>query len=306
MLIGKSSRENVPLVRGCCFEKDGEQGFKVFTYMKGREWQELESMVSPRSLPNRHYDDEVLDIMLAGIVLEETKNILMDRKTAQGVISYRRSRLTATGSEPNILVVGAGATGVFVGLGLGYSKFRHITFMDPDVADVSNLNRQVLLYDAIGLSKAETLCERVNRFFGTRAEAVVSYFEEDTDISPFDVVFDCVDNFETRILMSEKCRSQKKLLISGGTNVDAGQVVIYNPIKDHVTPAELLGLYDIVDTREVQTDRQDSASCNYRPDPSIIMTNQIIAGAMVDAFRMVLDGQTPENIFYDSAGDERI
>jgi len=35
------------------------------------------------------------------------------------------------------------------------------------------------------------------------------------------------------------------------------------------------------------------------------MTNQITAGFMVDAYRMVLDGQEPENIFYDSTSTVR-
>ena len=45
------------------------------------------------------------------------------------------------------------------------------------------------------------------------------------------------------------------------------------------------------------------ASCKYRPDPSVIMTNQIIAGFMVDSYRMLLAGQRPKNFFYDSKRD---
>jgi len=306
LLIEKGFKEDIPVIRGFCYEQDMAQGLKVFTYMRGREWQELESIISPNNLPNSHFDDCVLNLIVAGIVLEETKNILMDRKVSEEVISYQRNRLSATECEPNILVVGAGALGIFVGLGLAYSGFHHITFMDPDTAETTNLNRQVFLYDAIGVSKAETLCKRLNRFLGIEAKAIVAYFKQDTDILPYDVVFDCVDNFETRIVLSEKCKAQKKVLISGGTDVEAGQVVIYNPIKDSVTPAELLGLYEIVDTREIDTDRQERASCTYQPDPSVIMTNQIIAGYMVDSYRMLLEDQEPENIFYDSTSDERI
>jgi hypothetical protein len=35
------------------------------------------------------------------------------------------------------------------------------------------------------------------------------------------------------------------------------------------------------------------------------MTNQITAGFMVDAYRMLVDGQEARNIFYDSSSRER-
>jgi molybdopterin/thiamine biosynthesis adenylyltransferase len=178
--------------------------------------------------------------------------------------------------------------------------------MDPDIIEMTNLNRQVLFYEAIGRSKAETLTERLNSIFNMDNKAQVSFFDKDTDIESYDVIFDCVDNFESRIVLSEKCKVQGKALISGGTSVDAGQVVIYNPMKNGVTPAELLGLYDIVEERSPENYQRERAACIYQPDPSVIMTNQIAAGFMVDAYRMLLDGQEPKNIFYDSNNKEKI
>jgi molybdopterin/thiamine biosynthesis adenylyltransferase len=306
LLLKKGYKENIPIVRGFCYEENDQQGFKVFTYLKGREWRELEQMVSPKNLPNGHFDDGVFDIIVSGIVLEETKNILMNQRVSKNIISYHREKLAVAGKEKRILVTGSGALGGFVGLGLSYAGFQQSTFMDPDVAEMTNLNRQVLLYDAVGKSKAETLARRLSRFFKINAEAQMAYFKRDTDTLRFDVVFDCVDNFETRIVMSEKCREQKQILISGGTNVDAGQFVVYNPAADEKTPAELLGLYDIVDERAIETPERVRASCKYRPDPSVVMTNQIIAGLMVDSYRMLLNGRETSNIFYDSTSDSRI
>jgi hypothetical protein len=95
-------------------------------------------------------------------------------------------------------------------------------------------------------------------------------------------------------------------MISGGTNVGAGQALSYNPAIDERTPAALLGLYDIVDKRTIDAPERVRAACKYRPDPSVIMTNQIIAGFMVDSYRMLLAGQTPKNFFYDSKRDGRM
>lgn len=306
LLLEKGFREGIPLVRGFCYEKDGEQGVKIFTYMTGREWQDLEEILSPANLPGDHFDDGVLDIIAAGFALDETKNILMGRKISEEVIQYGRKTLKSAKFDPGILVIGAGALGNFVGLALGYSGFRRITFMDPDVVEVTNLNRQVFLYDAVGLSKAEILAERLNDFFGIEARGRVARFARDSDISPCDVIFDCTDSFETRIVLSEKCQEAGKVLISGGTSAEAGQAVVYDPVFSGGTPAEVLGLYDIVAQRQIDTDVAGGGACAEQPDPSVIMANQIIAGFMVDLYRRLLDGQDVPNIFYDSRSDTRI
>ncbi len=305
LLLEKGSRENIPIIRGFCYEKNGDQGFKVFSYLRGREWQELEQIISSSHLPNGHFDDGVLDTIITGIVLEETKNLLMDQDVSDDLISYARKQLNTPNDQQNILVVGSGALGIFVGLGLAYSKFQNITFMDPDVIEITNLNRQVLFYDAIGSDKAEILSERLNNLFNMDNKAQITYFNKETDITSYGAVFDCVDNFESRLVLSEKCKEQGKILISGGTSAEAGQVVIFDPIQNGATPAELLGLYDILEKRNPETYQRERAACIYQPDPSVIMTNQITAGFMVDSFRMLLDGQEPKNIFYDSKSNTR-
>jgi len=305
LLLEKGSRENIPIIRGFCYEKNGDQGFKVFSYLRGREWQELEQIISSSHLPNGHFDDGVLDTIITGIVLEETKNLLMDQDVSDDLISYARKQLNTPNDQQNILVVGSGALGIFVGLGLAYSKIQNITFMDPDVIEITNLNRQVLFYDAIGSDKAEILSERLNNLFNMDNKAQITYFNKETDITSYGAVFDCVDNFESRLVLSEKCKEQGKILISGGTSAEAGQVVIFDPIQNGATPAELLGLYDILEKRNPETYQRERAACIYQPDPSVIMTNQITAGFMVDSYRMLLDGQKPGNIFYDSSNNKR-
>jgi hypothetical protein len=306
LLLQKGFGENLPVIRGFCYEAQNNQGFRIFTYIRGREWHELEQIISPNNLPVGHFDDGVLNTITAGIVLEEVKGILMHQKISDALISYERKRMVAYDYGSNILVIGCGALGTFVGLGLAYSGFQHCTFMDPDVVEVTNLNRQILLYDAFGESKAETLSKRLNDLFVMNTKAEVAYFRRDTDLSPYDVIFDCVDNFETRIVLSEECKNQGKMLISGGTSADSGQVVVYNPKKNGATPAQLLGLYEIVSSRTVETPLRERASCTYQPDPSVVMTNQITAGFMVDSYRMLLDDQEVRNIFYDSTHSERI
>jgi len=305
LLIERGFRENTPVIRGFCHETNGHQGFKVFSYLKGREWRELEQVVSAHNLPKHHFDDAVLGTIVSGIVLEETKNLLMNQHPSDDLILYQRKKIISAYGQPRILIVGSGALGIFVGLGLVYSGFRNLTFMDPDVVEITNLNRQVLFYDAVGSYKAQTLSNKLNALFGTGSNALVAYFDRNSDIASYDIVFDCVDNFESRIVLSEKSKRHGKMLISGGTSADAGQIVTYNPVDDSVTPAELLGLYDLVEKRNPEAYHRERAACIYRPDPSVIMTNQITAGIMVDSYRMLIDGQKPANVFYDSTSSVR-
>lgn len=306
LLLQRGFRENVPVLKGAC-EMDGDgAGMKIFSYLRGREWHELNHVVSPKNLPVSHFDDPILDMIASGMLLDEVKNFLMGKKLSEEIIVYKRPDLDIIRSDIRICVVGAGALGNLVGLGLAFLGFENITFFDPDVIEVTNLNRQVLFYDAVGSSKAHTLANRLNALFGINAGSRVEYFRADTDTSPYDVVFDCVDNFETRVVLSEKCKSEHKVLISGGTSVEAGQMVFFDPMGDSATPAELLGLHEIVDRRKIETYERDRASCVYRPDPSVIMTNQIVAGLMVDALRLFVAGHKVENVFYDSTSDKKL
>ena len=305
LLIEKGFRENIPVIRGFCHETNDNQGLKVFSYLKGREWQELEQVISERNLPNHHFNDAVMGTIVSGIVLEESKNLLMNQPLSEDLIFYKRKTIRSPRSQPRILIVGSGALGVFVGLGLIYSGFRNLTFMDPDVVEITNLNRQVLFYDAVGTFKAQTLSDKLNTLFGTGSKALVAYFDSNCDIAAYDVVFDCVDNFESRIVLSEESKRHGKTLVSGGTSSDSGQIITYNPVDDDVTPAELLGLHDIVEKRILEDYHRERAACIYQPDPSVIMTNQITAGIMVDSYRMLIDGQKPANVFYDSTSSVR-
>jgi molybdopterin/thiamine biosynthesis adenylyltransferase len=301
LVLEKAFRENRAVIRGCFIADDESEGLHIFTYFKGREWQELEQVIPPRNLPGPHFHDPVLGIISGGLALEETKNFLMGRAVSPDLITYRRKKIPRSSEDRAILVVGAGALGNFVGLGLAFSGFSNLTFMDPDVVEPTNLNRQIFFYDAVGQNKAAALAERLNQHYRTRARGLVGYFCEDTDVSPYDVIIDCVDNFETRIVLSEKAKKHGKMLISGGTGVAAGQVIIYNPSQDGSTPAELLGLPEIVKQRGSSPYGRTRLACIYQPNPAVVMTNQIVAGLMVDACRQLLAGVRPPNLFYENA-----
>jgi molybdopterin/thiamine biosynthesis adenylyltransferase len=304
ILLEQAFQHRAPVLRGYSWRDEQDQGFKIFTYLPGREWLELQDLLSPVNLPGRvDSTDGVLDIIAAGLILEETIKVLGRGRISPEVISYHSPRWAPPRRQPAIGIVGAGALGNFVGLGLALAGFTELTFMDPDVIEVTNLNRQVFFAGAVGAGKAETLAARLNQGFATRAVGRKEYFREGSQVSGFDIVFDCVDNFASRIAISDACAAAGTMLISGGSDITAGQVVAYHPERQPETPAALLGLPDLVAQRlPVGRER---AACIYQPDPAVIMTNQIIAGFMVEAGRRLLAGQTAPPLFYDADGDHK-
>ena len=285
--------------------KSSQGGLSLFSYAADRNWSVINDLIADSHFPNEFKGDPVLDIISAGIALEETAFESMHlKKTSERLISYSRPVIGDIDKNQNILVAGAGAVGGKVALALAYSGFKNVTFMDPDIAELTNLNRQTFLYGSVGKSKARTLAKKFNSL-GMNTSFKQEYFDANTSLENYDVVFDCVDDFQPKITLSEVCKQQNTLLISGGTNITTGQAVYFNPQEQNAkTPAQQLKMYDRVKNREPDYQRERT-SCSYKPTASVIMTNQIIAGFMVDMYRQILAGQKPQNIFYDSYDDNK-
>jgi molybdopterin/thiamine biosynthesis adenylyltransferase len=292
-------KTGLPVVRAFLAGEEGSLEARVLTCLPGRESLELQALMGPRSFPGAGPEDGALALTAAGLALEAVKNLLMHQAVAPGLVTIPPTPGAVPAVERPLLVIGAGALGNFVGLGLVWSGFRRLVFMDPDRIETTNLNRQVLFYGAVGQAKARTLADRLNRLWGARAEAREEYYRETTDLGPYGAVFDCVDNFETRIALSAACQRQGKLLVSGGAGVEAGQVVVYDPQGGGPTPAELLGLQAIVRARAPEGGVRERSACVYQPDPAVIMTNMVIGGLMVLAGRGALAGEPATARFYD-------
>ena len=132
-----------------------------------------------------------------------------------------------------ILVIGAGGLAHPAVTYLVSSGVGHITIVDHDTVELSNLQRQYWFRETdIGQPKAEVLCCAVQtQNPEVRLKAIVQRADENllTELlSQVDVVLDCTDNIATRRLINKVCFQQHTVLISASALVFSGQLAVYD------------------------------------------------------------------------------
>jgi len=136
--------------------------------------------------------------------------------------------------DGHALVIGAGGLGSPVALYLGSAGIGHLTVVDHDTVDVTNLQRQVAHTLArVGLPKVDSIVQAVAAInpevhvtpVMARADAALL----DTLAAQADVVLDCCDNFTTRHLINAACVKHRKPLVSGAAIRFDGQITVYDP-----------------------------------------------------------------------------
>ena len=138
------------------------------------------------------------------------------------------------------LVVGAGGLGSPVALYLGSAGVGHITVVDDDVVDMTNLQRQIAhTMQRVGQPKVESARQAIEdinplvRVTPVQARADAALL--DTLVAQADVVLDCSDNFATRHFINAACVKHKKPLVSGAAIRFDGQICVYDP-RDERSP----------------------------------------------------------------------
>jgi len=127
------------------------------------------------------------------------------------------------------LIIGAGGLGCPVALYASAAGFGHIEICDDDTIELTNLNRQIAHgNNSIGNNKAENLaqeCSKINPNISVKSNK--KKFNKFTDISNFDLIFDCSDNPETKYTINFLSHLSKKTLISGSAVQMEGQLAIW-------------------------------------------------------------------------------
>ena len=164
-------------------------------------------------------------------LLRYSRHILLDEIGIEGQQQLLASRA---------LIIGAGGLGSPAALYLGSAGVGHITVVDHDTVDATNLQRQIAhsLAD-IGKPKAQSIEQAIADI---NPDVQVTVITEragdallDEQVMLADVVLDCTDNFKTRHAINRACVKHRKPLVSGAAIRFDGQVTVYDP-RDVLSP----------------------------------------------------------------------
>jgi molybdopterin-synthase adenylyltransferase len=164
-------------------------------------------------------------------LLRYSRHILLDDIGIEGQQQLLASRA---------LIIGAGGLGSPVALYLGSAGVGHITVVDGDTVDTTNLQRQIAhtLLD-VGKPKAQSIQEAIAAINTDVQVTVVAQRADNTLlhelIQQANVVLDCTDNFATRHAINQACVKHRRPLVSGAAIRFDGQVAVYDP-TDAMSP----------------------------------------------------------------------
>lgn len=127
-----------------------------------------------------------------------------------------------------VLIVGAGGLGAPVALYLAAAGVGTLRVVDPDVVDLSNLQRQVLFSDAdIGRPKVEAAADRLAALNPHVAVEPVHAAFDAALVAGCRLVLDGTDDFDTRFAVNAACVAAGVPLVSGAIGRWTGQVGVF-------------------------------------------------------------------------------
>ena len=132
----------------------------------------------------------------------------------------------------SVLMVGAGGLGAPAALYLAAAGVGRIGLADPDVAALSNLQRQVIYATAdIGRLKVEAAAAQLSALnpeivVETHAVAVTPDNARAL-VAGHDLILDGTDDFATRFAVSDACLAEGRTLVSGAIARWTGQVGVF-------------------------------------------------------------------------------
>lgn len=158
-------------------------------------------------------------------LLRYSRHILLDEIGIEG-----QQRIGTS----HALIVGAGGLGSPAALYLGAAGVGHISIVDPDQVELTNLQRQLAHTMAwLGQPKAQSAAAAIAAINPqVKVTAMVARAEGAllaALVAQADVVLDCCDNFVTRQAINRACVENKKPLVSGAAIRFDGQVGVYDP-----------------------------------------------------------------------------
>ena len=134
--------------------------------------------------------------------------------------------------DAHVLVIGVGGLGSPVAMYLASSGVGHITLVDPDTVDLTNLQRQIVhTTETVGRAKIDSAIQQLKALNPDIDITGIAHKLEGEalldQVRRADAVIDGSDNFPTRFAVNAACVIAKKPLISAAVTRFEGQVSVF-------------------------------------------------------------------------------
>tara|TARA_Y100001958_G_C21163933_1_gene497174 strand:+ start:313 stop:1059 length:747 start_codon:yes stop_codon:yes gene_type:complete len=132
-----------------------------------------------------------------------------------------------------VLIIGMGGLGCPLLAYLASSGVCNLGIVDYDKVELSNLNRQILFNSSdLGKFKVNQARSKINKIYKKikikNFKIKISKKNIDSVIKNFDIICDGTDNFNTRYLINDYCKKNKKILISAAITRFEGHIFKFN------------------------------------------------------------------------------
>ena len=152
------------------------------------------------------------------------KQIILKKVGVHGQKEIKKSK---------ILIIGMGGLGCPLLTYLAASGVGHVGIVDPDKVELSNLNRQILFNNS-DLNKYKVLQAKkkiIQIYKNIKIKTIKSKVNSKnirSILKNYEIVCDGTDNYETRYLINDFCKKNKKILISAAISRFDGHLFKFN------------------------------------------------------------------------------
>ena len=155
------------------------------------------------------------------------KQIILKKVGIQGQKKIKRAK---------ILIIGMGGLGSPLLTYLAASGVGHVGIVDPDKVELSNLNRQILFNNSdinkYKVLQAKTQAKKIYKNIKIQTFRSRLHSKNIKSIlKSYEIICDGTDNYETRYLINDFCKKNKKVLISAAISRFDGHLFKFNFAK---------------------------------------------------------------------------
>ena len=136
-------------------------------------------------------------------------------------------------NKAKILIIGVGGLGCPLLSYLASSGVNNIGIVDHDKIELGNLNRQILFNTSdLGKYKVYQAKEKIKKIYSQiklkTHKIRITKKNIKSILKEYDIICDGTDNFDTRLLINDYCKKNKKILISAAISKFDGHLFKFN------------------------------------------------------------------------------